>query len=231
MTISEAMDITRSLCGKPDVDPLLLRFAMDEGRREIERLGNYYWMAQKIALNLFEDVQEYSITTASGNGFDLSDFKIHRYAFMKAESASDDSDVEWYKLPIGSHSDAMDVAQSDDEGRPEAASIENTTFFCYPTPDQVYDLQFFYFGWTTNASDITDTDELFTRWPMMIIAAALSVLVPLVTKNKEDAAFWLKMRDDEIEKAKDFTNKRLGEPANQMSASEAAKILQAQVGQ
>ena len=224
MTVSEAMDIVRALCGKPDVDPTLLRFAMDEGRREIERQGNFYWMAVKSENYLFNAENEYSITTAAGAGFDLTDYKLHRYIFIRENA----SDTTWVLLPVGSHASAIDIAATDAEDQPEAAAVDNETLFVYPTPDTQYNIMFFYWGWTTNKADITGTDELFTRWPMLIISAALAQLIPLLTKSKEDAQFWLGYRDDEIKKAKAFTNVRMGEQSDdgQISVSDAAKILQ-----
>jgi len=225
MTISEAMDVVRALCGKPDVDPILVRFAMDEGRREIERRGNYYWMSVGVDLAVFEDQYIYPITTAVDAGFNLPDYKLSRYAFIKR---SDSSGIPWSMLPIGSHASMVDIHNFDAEGQPDAASVDNATMYLSPIPNTLYDVALFYFAWTTNDDDITATDELFTQWPMLIISSALAVLIPMLTKNKEDAAFWMSTRDDEIKKAKDFTNARLGEPlANHVvDASEAARVLQ-----
>src|SRR5262245_2451147 len=116
MTISEAMDVVRALCGKPDVDPVLLRFAMDEGRREIERKGNYYWMASIVSKALVTSQSSYAILTSGSNGFNLSSFKAVRYVFQRATSGG----TTWILLPVGSHAAALAGASTTATGPAES---------------------------------------------------------------------------------------------------------------
>ena len=221
-SVSEIQDLLRSKLGVPDIDPFVLKYILAQGRRELETRGNYYYMVggpKDHTLTI--STQSYSLTSSSGTGLGITNYKDKRSLFIK-----DVAGTQYIQLPIGSWVSSIEEMPTT-SAKPQAAVIENDTIYFLPTPDAAYPVRLLYFNWTTNPADITSTDELFTRWPDAILYASIMAGKRFLTQGKDQASEWEGMMKDQISLLKKFTKSRIGEPDDGISTSEAATILQA----
>lgn len=222
MTVSEFQDLLRGKLGDPSLEPFLLEYFMAGGRRMIETESNAYWMVGKREASLVSSTQSYSITSTTGNGWGLTDYKMHRGLWVREVAGTD-----WYESPIGSWKASLEEQSTSLSDRPRSAVVENDTIYMFPTPDTTYPYIFLYWAWTASSVTITDTDELLTRWPDLLLWASVIAGKRYQLNSPEAGAEFDEIFTKELERLKDFTNKRLGFPANQMSTREAAQVLQA----
>lgn len=221
MKVSEIGDLVRSKLGAPDLDPVELKFILEAGRREIETRCNAYWMVGDADKTLTASTATYDVVS----DWSITHFKEQRHLFIR-----DVGGTQWLQVPIGGYNSTFDVLPTTPNAKPEMATMNNATLHFFATPDNAYPVKFFYFKWTTNPTDITDTDEMFTNWFQLALYASLYVGKKYMTQNKDSAQEWEELMKEQVEVLKVFTNRRLGEQANQMSTREAAQILQAAAG-
>lgn len=219
MTVSQVRDLVRSKLGIPDLPPEQLDYFLIAGRRSIESAANLYWMAANV------DFTIPGMTDQLDAVIDIQaiDYKEPRHLFLKRND-------KWYPVSIGTPDATLPyLDDTTDIDTPQFVQAEDTLFTFMPAPDEDYEARLYYFKFTDNPVCITDTDELFTRWPQMILYAALAEGINFTTTNTDLSVPWFKLMLDEIEKAKKVTKMRLKE-ANMTSVREAAKVLQAQAG-
>lgn len=220
--VSEVQDLLRTKLGQPDLDPLTLKMFLEWGRYELLSRGNYYFDVGLKDHTLVNAQQTYSLTASTSNGLGITNYKEHRELFIR-----DVSGATWLPVPIGSWDGSLPDHSHTVAGKPQVATVENETLYLFPTPDAAYPVRLLHFNWSTNPADVTSTDELFTRWSQAIFYAAMMVAKRFMTQNPAAGDEWEKMMDDQCEKLKAFTNKRLQDIVNTMSTREAATILQA----
>lgn len=222
-TVSELQDLLRLKLGDPGIEPFLLNFFMDEGRRLIEQEANVYWMVGIKTGSLTASTQSYSLTSSSGTGFALTNYKSHRNLWVRETAGT-----EWFECPIGSWSAAMEeypISGAND--RPRIAVVENATLYLFPTPDDAYPYTFNHWLWTSNSSTITDTDESLTRWPMLLLWASCIAARRFYEHSPAAGQEYMDVFVDEMKKVKKFTNERLATPIHTPNLREAAQVLQA----
>jgi hypothetical protein len=223
MIVSAVEDILRLKFGQPDMDPVLLKMIRDMARSEIESKGNFYWQAAHEDITIPVGDSEFNVRT----DFVVPDFFDFRFLALQRGTVGSKS---WRFIFPGSWQATLEGVLVLGEGFPERCTFENGVLRISPIPEEEVEGTLFYFKSTTEPSDVTETDDLYTDYPQMILFASLAVGERILNKNLEAAKLWEDLAQDQIEKALDYTSKVLGEPTEKISASTAAKILQGQVG-
>ena len=205
MQLWQVKDIVREHFGRTGFNTNMLTLALDEGRRIIENEGNWWWMKDINNFTLTIDQQEYDIET--GGDIVEPDFKDLRWLSYRQSSAS----VQWEPIEVGSiGKEELDMMyQTDDEGPPEAAALENKTLFIYPPKPQVaYPMRLYFYQWTSNPTSNTSTDDLISRYPMALAYAALIWGYEIELKDMQGAQYWRALLAAEIKKIKRENLKR-----------------------
>jgi hypothetical protein len=226
MLLSEMQDMVRRKLGIPDMDPFELQTILAWARYELESRGNFYFGVGLKDHTLTSSNQSYSLTSGTGTGMGITNYKEHRALFIR-----DVSGATWLPVPIGSWDMALPEYSHTVTGKPEVAVVENETIYFFPTPSAAYPVRLLHFTWTTNPADVTTTDELLTRWSQALFYAAMMVGKNYLTQNPQAGAVWEDMLASQVKVLKDFTNRRLQSVINTMNSSEAAQVLQASGGQ
>jgi len=228
MIYSALRDLVRTKLGDPSLDPTELDLFMDGGRHELESRGNYYYEAGRKTHTLVSGEGNYSLTsTTSGpastgtSGLNLTSYKEHRSLFIQ-----DVSGTTWLPLEIGSWHSGLDMLPTT-SAKPQMAVVENETLWFVPTPNAAYPIVLLHWNWSANPALGTSTDELLTRWYMALLYAACWVGKKYITQDVNAGKDFESLMLDQIELMKEFTNRRMREPVNKISTSEAATILQA----
>jgi len=232
MIYSALRDLVRTKLGQPDLDPTELDLFCDGGRHELESRGQYYFNAGLKDHNLVSGEGNYSLTsTPSGpnasaaNGFNLTSYKEHRSLFIR-----DVAGTAWLGLPIGSWQSGLDMLPTT-SAKPQMAVVENETLWFVPTPNAAYPVKLLHWNWSANPAAGTSTDEILTRWYMALLYAACWVGRKYITQDPNAGKDFEELMLEQVELMKEFTNRRMREPVNKISTSEAATILQASGGE
>lgn len=219
MLVSEVEDVLRLKFAIPDMSPVLLKFIRDAARSEIESKGNFYWQADHEDITIPVGDDEFNVRT----DFVVPDFFDFRFIALQRND-------KWRFIFPGSWQATLEGVAVTGTGFPERCTFENGVLRISPIPDDEIEGTLFYFKSTEEPSDVSETDDLYTDFPQLILFQSLAVGERLLNKNLEAAKVWEDLAQEQVEKALMYTQKVLGEPGEEISASTAAKILQAQVG-
>ncbi|HEY7419229.1 MAG TPA: hypothetical protein VH593_28865 [Ktedonobacteraceae bacterium] len=186
MLLGEAKDVVREHFGRLGLNTAILTLGLTEGRKLIEREGNFWWMRGTYDASAVINQQDYSIE--SGGDFDIDNFKDARALLTKKAS-----DVDWQPVELGivDHEELDQMYDEDDVGMPEYALIDNTTLKLYPPlPDYEYDLRLYFFQWTDNPTNNTDTDDLLKNYGMAVCYGAIIWGFEMQLKDLQGAGYW-----------------------------------------
>ena len=184
MNLWEAKDIVRSHFGGTAFPTIQLDHALTQGRRMIEGHANFWWMQGEKDFSLTIGQDSYPLYTGV---ILLPNFKDAR-ALSWRESAG----VSYEPVAFGDYTkEELDVLyDTDDEGPPEAAVIDNDTLYVYPpNPDAAYSMRLYRYSWTDNPTQ-TDDDDLLNFFPMALVYAALAWGYELELKDMQGAQYW-----------------------------------------
>lgn len=186
MYLYEAKDVVREHFGRLGLPTSILNIALTEGRKLIEKEGNFWWMRTIADFVAVVDQQEYVIGDA--DDIDISNFKDARALHQKRSE-----DVRWEPVELG----IVDEEQlnlmydEDDDGEPEYAIIDNVTLKLFPPlPDVAYDLRLYAYQWTDNPTANTSTDDLLKNFGMAVVYGALIWGFEIELKDIQGAAYW-----------------------------------------
>jgi hypothetical protein len=184
MNLWEAKDIVRSHFGGTAFPTIQLDHALTQGRRKIETHANYWWMQDEVDFSLTIDQQEYPVYSGAIN---LPNFKDLR-ALSWREAAGVSYSPVWFGDTTKEELDVL--YDTDDEGSPEIAVIENSTIYLYPpNPDKAYSMRMYFYQWTDNPAQTAD-DDLLNFFPMALVYSALAWGYELELKDMQGAAYW-----------------------------------------
>lgn len=187
MYLWEAKDIVRSHFGGTAFPTIQLDHALTQGRRMIEAHANFWWMQGERDFALAVDQQDYPVYSGAIN---LPNFKD-----VRALSWREPDGVSFEPVAFGDNTkEELDVLyDTDDEGSPEIAVVENDTIFVYPPkPDKAYPMRLYRYLWTDNPAQ-TDDDDLLKFFPMALVYAALAWGYELQLKDLQGAAYWTQL--------------------------------------
>lgn len=186
MYLYEAKDFVREHFGRLGLPSTLLNLALAEGRKMIEREGNFWWMRTIADWSLIVGQQEYTIE--DGGDVDIANFKDAR-ALQYKES----SEERWGHIDLGIiEEDELNLMyDEDDDGPPEFAVIDNVTLKLYPPePDEAYDMKLYAYQWTDNPTDNTETDDLLRNYGIAVCYGALIWGFEIELKDIQGAQYW-----------------------------------------
>ena len=184
MNLWEAKDIVRAHFGGTAFPTVQLDHALTQGRRMIEAHANFWWMQGEKDFALTINTASYALYTGV---ILLPDFKDARALSWKLAAG-----VSYEPVSLGDHTkEELDVLyDTDDEGPPEAAVIDNATLYIYPPkPDVAYSMRLYRYSWTDNPAQ-TAEDDLLNFFPMALVYAALAWGYELELKDLQGAAYW-----------------------------------------
>lgn len=213
MTLLEVKDAVQDGVGQHQLTTAQYNQYLGRARREIENRVSGHWMKAEKLWSTVVDQQAYPLLVGTGGGLNIPNFKDIR------SSRSKKSTETLWSLPHTVYND-YDVLWSkyatDDTGEPEEIVIDGDDLVVFPPkPDAVFDMQLYYWSYTTNPAGDGDTDFLFTRFPELIIFASISNALQALENSPELAVPWAGMAEAEIRKLKVFVNDR-GAPDEQM---------------
>ena len=186
MPLGKAKDVFREHFGRVGLNTAILSLGLTEGRKLIEKEGNFWWMRGTQDIVAAIGQQEYTIE--DGGDFDIANFKDARFLMQKESQESNWSPID---LGVTDQEELDMVYDDDDEGEPERAVIENATVRLYPPlPDKAYDLRLYYYEWTDNPTDNTDTDDLLKNWGMAVCYGAIIWGFEMQLKDHQGAQYW-----------------------------------------
>src|SRR3970040_1790555 len=184
MNLWEAKNIVRSHFGGTAFPTIQLDHALTQGRRKIETHANLWWMQDEVDFSLTIDQQEYPVYSGAIN---LPNFKDLR-ALSWREAAGVSYEPVWFGDTTKEELDVL--YDTDDEGSPEIAVIENSTIYLYPpNPDKAYSMRMYFYQWTDNPAQTAD-DDLLKFFPMALVYSALAWGYELELKDMQGAAYW-----------------------------------------
>ena len=208
MIVSVVEDILRLKFGVPDMDPVMLTFIRDAARSEIESKGNFYWQATHEDITIPVGVDEFNVRI----DFIVPDFSEFRFVALQRNGL-------WRFIFPGSIQATLEGVDVDAVGFVERCTFENGVLKLSPIPEEETEGTLYYFKSTAEPSDVSETDDLYTDFPQLILFQSLAVGERLLNKNLEAAKVWEDLAQDQIEKALAYTAKMLGEPTGEVSAS------------
>ena len=183
----------------------VMDFILASGRRDIEKIHNFYWMRATKSFNLVIDQASYSITTSPSGGLNLPNFKDIRVLFEKDPAFS-----RWTEVEIKDFNQAEPLYPTDDTDEPEAAVIDNNTLFVFPPkPDKAYNMRLYHWEWTTNPAANTGTDDITDRWPELLIYSATAAGLQYLTHNQEISVPWQQLAQQELVRVKRYSDDRI----------------------
>jgi hypothetical protein len=186
MYLYEAKDVVREHFGRLGLPTSILSVALTEGRKVVEKEGNFWWMRTTADFSAVVDSNEYSIQ--SGGDIDISNFKDGRALQQKLPT-----ETRWGPVELGVlDEETLNLMyDDDDEGEPEQAIIDNTTLKIYPpSPQYAYDMRLYAYQWTDNPTANTSTDDLLKNFGMAVVYGALIWGFEIELKDLQGAAYW-----------------------------------------
>lgn len=196
MELGKIKDVVRDIVGRDVMQTHIMDFALDTARRELEKLGNFYWMRSSKTWAVVASQQSYSITTATDNGLNLPNFKTIHALFSSTATAS-----QWTEVLPGD----VEALEGDylvtAAGQPANYVVDNTTLILYPpAPALAYSMKLWHYEWTSNPTVNTDTDELTDRWPEALIYAGCVWGLIAVRKDETTAQYYDALLRQEVRK-------------------------------
>ena len=188
MKLFEAKDIVREHFGRLKFPTAFLDLAFEQGRRTIEKYGNFWWMRDEKDFSFIVNQQAYDIKTIPNGGLNLPNFKDARRLICKQSTAT-----TWDPVTLGTVSkEDLDLAYAtDDDGQPETAVIENDQLIVYPPdPDEAYDARLYIYQWTDMPTSNLSSDDLLEFFPMALIYSALAWGYEMEVKDLQVASYW-----------------------------------------
>ena len=185
MQLWEAKDIVRSHFGGTAFPTIQLDHALTQGRRMIEKHANFWWMQGEKDFSLTIDQDSYPVYTGTILLPNLKD--------IRAISWKEPTGVSYEPIFYGDHAkEELDVLyDTDDEGSPEAATLEDATLYFYPpNPDKAYGIRLYRYSWTDNPAQTATADDLLNFFPMALVYAALAWGYELELKDMQGAQYW-----------------------------------------
>lgn len=186
MLLAECKDVVREHFGRLGFPSFFVELGLTEGRKLIEKEGNFWWMRSISNFNLQVNVAEYSIE--AGGDVDVDNFKDARALQQKLPT-----DNNWDTVDLGvTDEEQLNIMYDEDDiGEPEEAIIDNTTLKVYPpNPDYAYDMRMYLFQWTDNPVLNTETDDLLKNFGMAVCYGALIWGFEMQLKDIQGASYW-----------------------------------------
>ena len=220
MNVAQVRDVVRENVGRDKASSHLLEWSLDQGLREIEKTGNYYWMRAVKTWSAIVDQQPYSITTSTSGGLNIPKYKDTRILLVSDQTLSNPDwdevfgpiDIEDIGLQFADTDEGMPVAWALDEATstgtledPATAATSPSILLYPPKPDKTYSLRLHYFQWTSLPSATTSSaHEVLLRWPEALIYLATEALLTSITKDPQFATVWrqrfVNKQDGELQK-------------------------------
>lgn len=202
MVFGDVKDVVRTTLGKRDIEPVIMDYIVSSGRREIEKVNNWYYMRRVVGLNLVAGTQSYSI--AAGGAIPEANFKDSRQFMYRTPTGNFFNEV-----PSGDRNQLDLIYTTDGRGAPQRYCIDDESgtmnLLIYPvSPDQAYVTRLLYYAWTSNPTSDTGTDELVSRWPELLIYSAVGQGFRIITKENELAKPWDEKMAAELAKLKNY---------------------------
>lgn len=206
MKYYEVRDIVRENVGRDKAAQHQLDWSLQQGLREIEKEGNFYWMRAVKTFSLVVNQQGYSITTSTDSGLNIPNYKDARILLVSDQTLDN---PDWGEVfgPVDIEEASLEFADTD-TGQPiiwsldEAVATKTQTdpltaasspsILVWPNlPDKTYSMRLHYFQWTSLPSDTTSqAHEVLLRWPEALIYLATEVLLTSLTKDPQYGAVW-----------------------------------------
>ena len=187
MLLHDVKDVVREHFGRVGLPTSLLTFALAEGRKTIEREGNFWWMRASKDFSLVVNQQDYVIA-ASGGDITIPNFKDARALHQKVST-----ETSWCPVELGTvEQDQLNLMyDTDAQGEPEFAVIDNMTLKVYPPkPQLTYDMRLYYYGFTDNPTSNTSDDQLLKNYGMALVYSAVAWGFEIELKDIQGAAYW-----------------------------------------
>lgn len=224
MTYGTAKNIVRDAIGDRNLNNSLMTFFVEQGLREIETRGNFYWMVSTKFFLIDTSRSAYSLTGSSDLA--LTNFKEARYLLQKAQGTT-----RWTPVKIKGLEETVSLYTTNATGEPKTAAVDNETLYIFPPKaDQAYDMQLGFFQWTSMPSaGNTATNEVLTRWPQAIIWAAAMHGILHKTHDSLAAKPYAELLQSELEKVQTYSDERLRIPdINRMKNAAPRQAIAAQ---
>jgi hypothetical protein len=193
-------DIVREEVGRDRLSDPMLAWCVERGLREMEKVGNFYWMEAVKSFSLVIDQGDYSIYTSTSSGLNIPNYKDSRILFASDQTLSHPDwdevigpeQIEEVKLEFADDDEGQPVVWTQKEtGGGVGVTVDSTLSVWPPNPDKTYSMELHYFQWTSLPTDITtDTHEVLKRWPEALIYLATEQAILQSTKDMQAAAWW-----------------------------------------
>lgn len=204
MTYGAIKDTIREHFGRVGWPTFMLDAALASARRDIEKEGNYYWMRTSGTFNTVASTASYAITSGTINQANFKD--------LRSLHVKESTDTMWSEVEVGiiSLEEAKMSFATDDTDMPVLAVVDNVTLYLFPTPDDAYNMDMYFWQWTSNGSNL-ESDELSSRFPEALIYGAMVWGCDQWEKNSEAADRWRALFMRELEKihTHDFERERM----------------------
>lgn len=186
MLFHEVKDIVREYAGKTGMPTTMLDLALENGRLDLEKSQNMWWMQADYDWLTVVDQREYPITVATDNGLEITNFKDIRALKYKEEE-----EVDWQPVEVGTYTkeDLDGMFDEDEEGEPELACVEGANLLLYPIPDDEYDVRIYYWQYTANPTNL-ESDEITLHFPMALVYSAYKWIHEIYLKDTQGATYW-----------------------------------------
>lgn len=188
MDFADIKDVVRGILGKRDIEPYMMSYLMESGRRRIEKDNNWYYMRKTKDFTLTVGKQAYSVK--AGGDIDEANFKDSRILMYRHPDQH-----RFYEVPSSDRNQLDLQFATDDSWEPEMYTLDDEdglfNLLIYPgQPNLAYNMRWHYYVWTTNPASDTATDELVSRWPELLIAASVAQGYRILAKDDELAMPW-----------------------------------------
>lgn len=206
MNIAQVRDIVRENVGRDRCSEHLLSWSLDQGLREIEKCGNFYWMRGVKTWSCVVNQQSYSVTNSASNGLGLTNFKSARILLTSDQTLSNPDwdevfgpiDMEDAGLQFADTDTGQPVAWALDEDTTTSTTVDPTSnstdphLLLYPpNPDQTYSMRLHYFQWTSLPADTSSAKhEILQRWPEALIYLSTEAAVNAIMKDPQYGQVW-----------------------------------------
>lgn len=200
MKLFEVRDIVRENVGRDKITEVYLKWSLDQGLREIEKTGNYYWMRATKTWNCVVSQQAYSIYTSASSGLNIPAFKDVRILLTQDQTLPNPDwdevfgpeDMEAAGLEFADTDTGMPVSFAIDESTTTGTQELSSNILVYPPlPDKIYNMRLHYYQWTALPTDITsEAHEVLKRWSEALIYLATEAAVVGLTKDPQFGVYW-----------------------------------------
>lgn len=202
MELYKIRDIVREQVGGADaLSDGAITWCMEKALREIEKMGNWYWMEATKSWTTVINQQTYSIYTSTSSGLNIPNFKATR--MLWAQDSTDSQPVWEEVFGPKQIEEVKGSFNTTDTGFPLVYSVaegnnDATLTLWPPKPDDTYSMFMAYYQWTSLPTDPTIDltagsagHEVLKRWPEALIYLATGEGTILRTKDLQAGQFWL----------------------------------------